>query len=489
MKLFLKRFEKTYLFLIKALLLASLFVTFFGFYMQMLPQLEGLNRTSVVSFVTFLLSIILFIRIYGGFSIGERKSRPIVNTMFLATLMADFITFIITYIMGISTVHYHDYLTGQTALPGPPPVRFSDFIGFYFTERVLPGLGLLVIVLLVQVLLINAFTYFGNFVYFKVNDPRKALIIYHDENEIPNLLLKISKYRKQWVVNRLIQYDDPAVHKEIVANEAVFFADVPKNERSQLVEYCYKHNKDIFVCPDVSDIILNHADHLMLDDTTVFASTTRGMSFEQLVIKRLCDILFSVVFILITSPIMIAVSIAIKAYDHGPVLYKQKRLTKGGREFNVLKFRSMIVDAEKNTGAMLSTENDSRITPVGKWIRRFRVDELPQLFNILKGDMSVVGPRPERLEIAEEYEKDLPEFRYRLKVQAGLTGLAQIMSKYNTAPKDKLALDLVYIEQYSIWLDIKLMLQTLVVFVKSDSTEGVHEEEAIPDLPEKQNEE
>lgn len=479
MKFFLKKFEKSYLFLIKALLIASLFAVFFGFYSQMLPQLKGINRTSVVSIVTFLISVMLFIRIYGGFSIGERKSRPIVNTMFLATLMGDFVTFVQTYIMGISTVHIQDYnkLVDQTALPAPP---LKEFIGYYFTERVLPGLGLLVFVLLVQLLLINLFTYFGNFVYFKVNDPRKALIIYHDENEIPNLLLKISKYRKQWVVNKLIQYDDPSVRRSIVDNDAVFFADVPKNERTELVEYCYKHNKDIYVCPDVSDIILNHADHLILDDTTVFASTTRGMSFEQLVIKRVCDILFSLLFIILTSPIMIVVAVAIKLCDHGPVLYKQKRLTKGGREFNVLKFRSMIVDAEKQTGATLSTENDSRITPVGRWIRRFRVDELPQLFNILKGDMSVVGPRPERLEIAEEYEKDLPEFRYRLKVQAGLTGLAQIMSKYNTAPKDKLALDLVYIEQYSIWLDIKLMLQTLVVFIKADSTEGVHEDEGPP---------
>ena len=126
---------------------------------------------------------------------------------------------------------------------------------------------------------------------------------------------------------------------------------------------------------------------------------------------------------------------------------------------------------------MLSTENDDRITPVGKILRRFRLDELPQLFNILKGDMSVVGPRPERLVIAKEYEKELPEFRYRLKVKAGLTGLAQIMSKYNTTPKDKLALDLEYIAQYSIWLDIKLILQTMIVFLKKDSTEGITQQD------------
>ena len=132
----------------------------------------------------------------------------------------------------------------------------------------------------------------------------------------------------------------------------------------------------------------------------------------------------------------------------------------------------MIDNAEKRTGAMIAKKNDSRVTPIGKFLRRFRIDELPQLFNIFKGDMSVVGPRPERMEIAEEYQKYLPEFQYRLKVKAGLTGLAQIMSKYNTTPKDKLTLDIAYIQQYSLWLDIKIILRTLIVFLKSDSTEG-----------------
>ena len=153
----------------------------------------------------------------------------------------------------------------------------------------------------------------------------------------------------------------------------------------------------------------------------------------------------------------------------------KKILRKTNREFNVLKFRSMIVNAEKNTGATIAQKNDSRITPIGKILRRFRIDELPQLFNIFKGDMSVVGPRPERMEIAEKYKQNLPEFQYRLKVKAGLTGLAQIMSKYNTTPKDKLTLDISYIQQYSLWLDIKIILRTLIVFLKSDSTEGSKE--------------
>ena len=132
----------------------------------------------------------------------------------------------------------------------------------------------------------------------------------------------------------------------------------------------------------------------------------------------------------------------------------------------------MIVDADKNLKDTMVSTGDTRITPVGKILRRFRLDELPQFFNILKGDLSVVGPRPERIEHVEKFEKKLPEFRYRLKVKAGLTGLAQIMSKYNTTPEDKLTLDLSYIQKYSLWLDLKIILGTLIIFLKSDSTEG-----------------
>ena len=164
----------------------------------------------------------------------------------------------------------------------------------------------------------------------------------------------------------------------------------------------------------------------------------------------------------------------------------QKRLTIDGRVFEVYKFRSMIVDAEKDGVARLASKNDNRITPIGKFIRAVRLDELPQLLNILKGDMSIVGPRPERPEIAKEYEKTMPEFAYRLKVKAGLTGYAQILGKYNTTPRDKLLLDMMYIEKYSLFLDIKLMLMTIKILFMSESTEGIDEGTILPsDLKEK----
>ena len=184
------------------------------------------------------------------------------------------------------------------------------------------------------------------------------------------------------------------------------------------------------------------------------------------------DIVISGIGLLCASPIMLIEALAIKLEDHGPVFFRQRRVTKDGKVFEVLKFRTMIVDADKNN-KRLASQNDDRITKVGRFLRKTRMDELPQFINILKGDMSIVGPRPEQEEITEKYVEVLPEFKYRLKVKAGLTGLAQIQGKYNTTPRDKLIFDLIYIEQYSLFVDIKLILQTVKVLFKSDSTEGV----------------
>ena len=178
---------------------------------------------------------------------------------------------------------------------------------------------------------------------------------------------------------------------------------------------------------------------------------------------------------MLTSPIMLMTAVAIKVYDHGDVFFKQNRLTKDGKVFKIYKFRSMIMNAEKKTGAILAKQGDSRITPVGRFIRKCRIDELPQLFNILKGDMTFVGPRPERPELFDEIVKDIPEFRYRLTVKAGLTGYAQIYGKYNTSMRDKLLLDIYYIENYSLISDIRLMVMTLKVVLIPESTEGVKE--------------
>ena len=197
------------------------------------------------------------------------------------------------------------------------------------------------------------------------------------------------------------------------------------------------------------------------------------MPIEQAFFKRLMDIVISGIACIVALPFMAGTALAVKLEDGGPVLYKQKRLTIEGQEFYVYKFRSMRIDAEKDGVARLASAGDSRITRVGNFIRKVRLDELPQLFNILKGDMSIVGPRPERPEIAKQYESEMPEFSYRLRVKAGLTGYAQIFGKYNTTPYDKLKLDLHYIQNYSLMLDVKLMIQTVKILFMKESTEGI----------------
>ena len=210
-----------------------------------------------------------------------------------------------------------------------------------------------------------------------------------------------------------------------------------------------------------------------LFDTPIYLTREYALKIEQRIAKRMIDLICSVLLLVIASPFMLITAIAIKLYDGGPVLYKQIRCTMGQREFYIMKFRSMRVDAEKDGVARLASKNDSRITPIGKFIRATRIDELPQLLNIVRGDMSFIGPRPERPEIIAQYLEDMPEFAFRMKVKAGLAGYAQVYGKYNTTPYDKLKLDLTYIEQYSVWLDLKLMLLTLKILIKPESTEGV----------------
>ncbi|MBR6552118.1 MAG: sugar transferase, partial [Clostridia bacterium] len=200
----------------------------------------------------------------------------------------------------------------------------------------------------------------------------------------------------------------------------------------------------------------------------------QGLTIEQRAAKRFMDIVLSLIALILFSPLFVIIALAIKLYDRGPVFYKQKRATKDMRVFDILKFRSMIVDAEKD-GPKPATNNDSRITPVGKVIRALRVDELPQILNILKGDMSIVGPRPERVEHVEKYSKEIPEFTCRYKVRGGLTGYAQVFGKYNTSAYNKLKMDLMYIQKYSLALDIKLIIMTVKILFKKDSTEGFKE--------------
>jgi exopolysaccharide biosynthesis polyprenyl glycosylphosphotransferase len=240
----------------------------------------------------------------------------------------------------------------------------------------------------------------------------------------------------------------------------VIICDIPAELRNDLIKFCFDKQIRAYIAPKISDIILRGAEDIRLFDTPLLLCRNYGLTFEQRLVKRIFDLVFAITLTILASPVMLICAIAVKLCDGGPVFYKQLRLTQGGKEFYVYKFRSMIQNAERD-GAQVCTDHDSRVTPVGRVLRKCRLDELPQLLNILKGDMSVVGPRPERPELCEKYEQQFPEFRFRLHVKAGLTGYAQVTGVYDTTPYDKLKMDLMYIESYSLLKDIQIVLMTL----------------------------
>ncbi len=464
------KFEKTVFLILKLTIIVLVFSIFFSCFSIQIPQLITINRTSIISMTIFFISILNLIKIFGGFKIGQTQFNELKNTLILGTILADLITYLTTVFMGVSYIQYIEFST-KFSSPLQKP-SFSIFLKHYFLNRILPSLLLLILVILIQIICLNVWLKYIQKLYFKFNPPKNSIIIFKNESDLIPITSKIIKNLNMWKLTCFIRFDNENVVKLIKKNEVVFFINVPKLERSTLLDLCYKFDKTIYIYPDITDVLIHSFSKFMIDDSMMLSSNNFNLNFEQAFFKRLTDIVFATLILIITSPIMLLAAILIKLNDGGPIFFKQKRLTKNNKEFNLLKFRSMKLNAEEETGVTLAKQNDIRITSVGKFLRRFRIDELPQLINILIGDLSLVGPRPERSEYFEKFESYLPEFKYRLKVKAGLTGLAQIAGKYNTNPKDKLTLDLIYIQKYSIWLDIKIILRTLIVFLKSDSTEG-----------------
>ena len=357
----------------------------------------------------------------------------------------------------------------------------TNFITYFqlclIANKMISMLPMLVLMAM-DIVLVVLFVFVYAALFRRLFKPHDMLLVFGSNNAI-TLKLKMDTRRDKYRINKLISVEKgfEAICEEILKHEAVIINDVPAQIRNDLVKFCYTHNVRTYVVPKITDIILRGGENITTFDTPLLLTHGFGPTITQRIIKRAMDIAICMVAMVVVAPIMIVVAIAIKLEDGGPVFYKQKRMTTGGREFDILKFRSMIVDAEKYAGAVLAAQDDPRITKVGKVIRATRLDEIPQILNILKGDMSIVGPRPERKVIAEEYYRDIPEFAYRLKVPSGLTGYAQIYGKYNTTAYDKLRFDLMYIENYSLLLDIKLILMTLRIIFSKESTEGVTAQE------------
>ena len=351
------------------------------------------------------------------------------------------------------------------------------FIILWLLSNAFPDLAPAVITLVVQAIISCIWCRASHIWYFKRFAGKKAGIIYDVRCGMESL---ISEYGldKKFDVKSICQIDECLQNKEQVLEglEAVFLCDIHSRERNIILKYCIAHNIVVYMIPRVGDSLMSGAKRMHMFHLPILRAERYNPPFEYVVGKRIFDILCSLIAIVLLSPLLMVTAVLIKAYDGGPVFYKQTRLTKNGKLFSVLKFRSMTIDAEKDGVAKLSSgEADDRVTPIGRFIRAYRIDELPQLLNIIGGSMSIVGPRPERPELASVYEKEMPEFALRLQAKAGLTGYAQVYGKYNTIPYDKLQMDLMYISNPSFVEDLKIILATVQVLFQKESTEGVEQ--------------
>lgn len=303
-----------------------------------------------------------------------------------------------------------------------------------------------------------------------------SVVVYSDHTEVDELIAH-SGLDKSFNVTSTVDADSCLADLSMLDSAGVvFLSDVSSSQRNEILKYCVERDIDVYVTPRIGDTLMQSARQVHLFHLPVLQVGRYHPAPLYLFLKRSFDILASALALLVLSPLFLVTSVAIKAYDGGPVFYTQDRLTRNGKIFKIHKFRSMRVDAEKDGVARLSTgEHDDRITPVGRVIRKTRIDELPQLVDILKGDLSVVGPRPERPEIAAQYEETMPEFRLRLQAKAGLTGYAQVYGKYNTRPYDKLKMDLMYISRPSVIEDLRICFATVKILFMPESTEGIAE--------------
>ena len=435
----------------QALLYLLSFLAFFGLLSIKNPAILNISRTAATTMATFAISIAMLTSVYGGYSLGSRKKRSVIAGIVLSMVFTDCITYVLLQIMNVN--------------PQNPEANATLIL---FGEDV----WLLLLAMVLQFGLVYFFVVFGYVCHDNLNPPQNGIIITSTQEMADHISSKLTGYHKRYRIKDVLHYDCPDVKKTIRANEVVFLAGIPDTEEALLQAYCYKHNKAIFMMAELEDVIISSATQHIMDDTPFLYIRRMQPSLMQRIGKRTMDIFFSLIGLIVTSPILLVAALALKCSHQGSVIFHQKRATQNGDSFTIYKFRTMFQNSDAEANPVSAKEGDARITPLGKFLRRYRIDELPQLFNVLKGDMSLVGPRPEMLENVDKYTKEVPEFRYRQLMKAGITGLAQIEGKYNTTPRDKVILDLLYIENFTLAYDCKLILRTLLIFFRRDSTEG-----------------
>ena len=420
-----------------------LYLIFIAAYSFRYEGLTGITRTLVITTSAYMMVTMLLNQVYGNFEIGIKKSKPVVFSTLINAIITDFLVLIVLKIMG-----FHDRNLFSV-----------DFL-------------ILILVILSQALVIYFGTYLGNDLFFKLHKPEKTLILHRDSQYLNKITHFIKKHRKQYELVSIINNPN---FESINFNKItkIVALDLNQDDLKYILELCYTKNIYLMYSTEIFNVFLGSKSPFVIDDVLMYEYSPIKVSVGQAVFKRILDLVLSTLAIIVLLPVFIIVAILIKRDDGGHVFFTQERVSVNGSIFKIVKFRSM----KENSGDRPACVDDSRITKIGHKLRRFRIDELPQLFNIFKGDMSIVGPRPESVALNTEITERLPEFKYRLKAKAGLTGYAQIFGKYNTDSKSKLLLDIQYIENFSILNDIKLILQTVIVFFKKDSTEGFVDDE------------
>lgn len=401
------------------------------------------ERVTVLMMLTFTVVCYYFCQKLDCFRVSVYQIRDIVFGQVLATMITDVCMYVIIWMLSVHM------------------------------PNLIPGL----IAWACQCVVGAAWSVVMHKAYFASHEPLKTVVIYDERVGMENLIHTYG-LEKRFSIGEVHPVDEILRDLDQLSGfQAAFLCGIHSRERNQILKYAVAHQIKLFMLPRISDVILRGSEAIHMLHLPILKAQRYKPSAEYRIIKRMTDILLSGLALILLSPVMLVTAIAVRS-DGGPAIYRQKRLTKDGKVFEILKFRSMRVDAEKYSGAVLSAgEDDPRITKAGRVIRALRIDELPQLWNILKGDMSIVGPRPERPEIAAEIEKELPEFAFRLQVKAGLTGYAQVYGKYNTTFYDKLLMDLMYIANPSVLEDFAIMLATVRILTDKESTEGVSEAE------------
>lgn len=430
--------------------LAAVFVYEWYKYFNPMMAKAFQNKGNILMIAVYFGILCLMFQVFGGFKVGLYKRKSVALSQILG-------------ILGTNVICY---------------IQIVLMIGL--VKKMVIVAEIILIMSLCQIAISMALIFVETNIFQKIYPPKKMLVLY-ETRTVNRIIEKLQTRDDKYIILEKIKVDEnwiENIEKE-TDYDAVLIYDISSPLRNDVLKYCYARSIRVYMIPKISDIIIHNAPELQLFDTPILLTRDYCMTSEQAIIKRIIDIIVSLIGIIVTSPIMAVTAILIKAYDGGTAIYSQERCTKDGKVFRIMKFRSMIMDAEKDGVARLATESDKRITPIGKFIRKTRIDELPQFFNVLHGEMSIVGPRPERPEIVEEYCEEIPEFRYRMKVKAGLTGYAQVYGKYNTTAYDKLKWDLMYIQKYSIGLDLKLIIMTIKIIFMKESTQGLSDGERV----------